>query len=264
LQSTLPIAVIDSGVGGLSIMKAIHQLLPHESLIYVADSAYAPYGEKSAAEIEHRLRLLTESLIKQSIKALVIACNTATVNAIDALRQQYNFPIIGVEPAIKPAANISKTRKVGVLVTSATAENSRFLALVAKHKQDCEVLIQPCPGLVQMIEQGQRHSAACYRLLEQLLAPLLAQTIDTLVLGCTHYPFVEQPIKHIIGEQVTLLQTAEPVALQLQRQLTAHQLVNNEPNKANIRCYTTLDANNQQALFNELWQAPLPLQNWIF
>jgi glutamate racemase len=213
------IGVFDSGIGGLSIAKCIHQNLPHENLIYVADSQFAPYGDKSSANIIERVNKIADWLINQQVKAIVVACNTATVSAIDQLRLRVSIPIIGVEPAIKPAAIHSKTQKIALLVTEATAVNTRFLSLVNKYKNGAEIYIQPCAGLVELIEQGLYESEQCRKRLNALLVPLLQSNIDTLVLGCTHYPFVRQLIQDIVGDKITIMETAQPVTEQLARQL---------------------------------------------
>jgi len=219
------IGVFDSGLGGLSIAQCIQQKLPNENLIYVADSQFAPYGDKSAAEIIERVNKIADWLIKLQVKAIVVACNTATVSAIDQLRLRVTIPIIGVEPAIKPAALHSKTKKVALLVTEATAINTRFLSLVDKHKNGADIYIQPCAGLVELIEQGLHESEKCYQVLNRFLQPLLKSNIDTLVLGCTHYPFVRSAIQNIVGDKITIMETAQPVTEQLIRQLEVNSLL---------------------------------------
>jgi len=221
------IGVFDSGVGGLSIAKCIHEHLPHESLIYVADSLFAPYGDKSSNVIIERVNKLADWLISQNVKAIVVACNTATVIAIDQLRSRVNIPIIGVEPAIKPAALHSATQKIALLVTEATSVNPRFLALVDKHKNGAQAFIQPCAGLVELIEQGLHESEQCHQLINEFLQPLLKNNIDKLVLGCTHYPFVSTMIQEIVGEGITIMETALPVTEQLIRQLSQNNLLAN-------------------------------------
>ncbi|WDE14607.1 glutamate racemase [Thalassomonas haliotis] len=264
--------MFDSGVGGLSIAKCIRQHLPRERLVYVADSAYAPYGDKGVELITERVNLIAGQLIKFNAKALVIACNTATVNAIDQLRAQIALPVIGVEPAIKPAARHSKSKKVALLVTSATATNQRFLTLVEKYSAGVEVFIQPCPGLVELIEQGKLNSRQCSGLLQQYLHPLMTQGIDTLVLGCTHYPFLLEKIQLIAGPGIKVIETATPVTRELKRQLDKHQLCAPEDQSGNIRFLTSsftqqasqtsaqLGNREQYQLFSQLWQAPISLE----
>ncbi|WDE08163.1 glutamate racemase [Thalassomonas viridans] len=255
--------MFDSGVGGLSIAKCIRQHLPQEQLVYVADSAYAPYGDKKVELITERVNLIAEQLIRLNAKALVIACNTATVNAIDQLRAQISLPVIGVEPAIKPAAQNSKSKKVAILVTSATAKNQRFLALVEKYSAGVEVFIQPCPGLVELIEQGKLNSRQCHALLEEYLFPLMAQGIDSLVLGCTHYPFLQEKIQLITGKDIKVIETASPVTRELKRQLEKHRLSAPSCQNGNIRFFSSaghLKADQEQVI-SKLWQGPVSLES---
>ena len=213
------IGIFDSGIGGLSIAQCISISLPNEKFIYIADSLFAPYGDKSSSTIIDRVNKLADWLIAQNVKAIVVACNTATVIAIEQLRLRVSIPIIGVEPAIKPAAQKSITQKIALLVTEATTVNHRFLALVSKHKNSTEVFIQPCPGLVELIERGLHESEQCREILNDFILPLLKKDIDTLVLGCTHYPFVRSLIQEIVGDNITIVETAQPVTEQLARQL---------------------------------------------
>ena len=259
---TRPIGIFDSGIGGLSITKCINEKLPHENLLYIADTLHAPYGEKSTAFIQQRVYEIAQWFIANNAKAIVVACNTATVNAIVELRQRVSVPIIGVEPAIKPAVSVSKTKKIAILVTKATAEKQRFLNLVEQYQNDSEVYIQPCPGLVELIEQGQKNSTACKVMLNGYLQPLLNKGVDTIVLGCTHYPLVKELISDLCGENVVIMETALPVTEQLQRQLALHQLLNNS---VNIGCTTFYSSNNsftQQQLFSNIWQYPLTLHKF--
>ena len=248
-----PIGIFDSGVGGLSIAKRITEHLPNEQLVYVADSAYAPYGDISNQQIIERVNVIADALISQNCKALVIACNTATVNAIDQLRKRVNLPIIGVEPAIKPAATISKSKKIGILVTQATANNARFLALVEQYKNGAQVFIQPCLGLVELIEQGQQSTDKFVHLLEQYLAPLITQGVDTLVLGCTHYPFMSEAIKKLMPSDVNLIETATPVSEQLKRQLIKHHLLAENPATLAHQFYSSSKNPAQNEIFSQLW-----------
>lgn len=271
-QPPATIGIFDSGVGGLSIAKCIQQHLPQERLVYVADSAYAPYGDKGVELITERVNLIAGQLIRLNAKALVIACNTATVNAIDQLRAQIALPVIGVEPAIKPAARHSKSKKVALLVTSATAKNQRFLTLVEKYSTGVEVFIQPCPGLVELVEQGKLNGPQCRDLLQQYLHPLMKQGIDTLVLGCTHYPFLLETIQFIAGPGIKVIETATPVTRELKRQLDRHQLSAPLCQSGNIRFFTSsytekpsqasgqIINREQYQLFSQLWQASVSLE----
>lgn len=257
-----PIGIFDSGVGGISIAKCIQQQLPHEHLIYTADSRHAPYGEKTRDFIQQRVNAIATMLVAQQAKALVLACNTATVNAIDQLRERLTIPIIGVEPAIKPAVMHSKSKKIALLVTQATATNPRFLALVARFSQGAQVIIQPCPGLVELIEQGQRQSQQCIALLKRYVCPLIDQGVDTLVLGCTHYPFLTNSISKLVGPQITIVETATAVAQQLQRQLQQQQVIACPSQTGRVRIICSERTPAAQALFSDLWQKPLIFEGW--
>ncbi|WP_286235329.1 glutamate racemase [Thalassotalea sediminis] len=252
-----PIGIFDSGVGGLSIAKCITEQLPSENLLYVADAKFAPYGDQSLETIISRVNNIAHWFITRQCKAIVVACNTATVNAIDQLRAQLTIPIIGVEPAIKPAVQYSTINKVGVLVTSATANNPRFLSLVNAHKNNAEIFVQPCPGLVNMIETGQQNSQECFQLLTQLLSPLLAKGIDHLVLGCTHYPFVSDQIKKIVGENVTLVETAQPVTDELMRQLKAHKILNTSNSQGQYLFYSSQPCRQHDQFISAFWRTQL-------
>ncbi|MBU2892699.1 glutamate racemase [Colwellia sp. D2M02] len=254
--------VFDSGVGGLSIAKCIAKQLPHENLIYVADSLHAPYGEKSIQFINERVLYIAEQLIQKEIKALVVACNTATVNAIEQLRARVSIPVIGVEPAIKPATKFSLTKKVAVLATQATSTNLRFQNLIAQHHNGAEVLIQPCPGLVEFIEQGQQNSAACQQLLKRYIEPLLHKGVDALVLGCTHYPFLLTQINDITDNKITIIETSAPVTLQLSRQLIQTNLAANNQQQAQYSFYSSAATLQQQKLMSSLWEQPITLQSF--
>ncbi len=195
----------------------------------------------------------------KGVKALVIACNTATVNAIEQLRAQVSIPIIGVEPAIKPAAKQSISKKIAILTTQATSENQRFKDLIDLHHNGAQVLIQPCPGLVEFIEQGKHHSPACNALLRQYIEPLVNQEIDTLVLGCTHYPFVQQQISTIAGKHISIIETAAPVTLQLAKKLAEMNLTACHTQQGKTQFFSSLVNKQQEKIFSQLWQASLTL-----
>jgi glutamate racemase len=225
----------------------------------VADSLYAPYGEKSVNFISERVHYIAEELIKKDIKALVIACNTATVNAIEQLRQKVNIPVIGVEPAIKPAAKLSINKKIAILATQATSINLRFNALVAEHRNGAEVIIQPCPGLVEFIEQGQQDSKACKILLKSYIEPLLHRGVDTLVLGCTHYPFALSQISEITNDKITIIETSAPVTLQLSRQLATARLCADSRQKSQYHFYSSQPTEPLQTLISSMWKSNITL-----
>ncbi|MDX8378889.1 MAG: glutamate racemase [Gallionella sp.] len=225
------IGIFDSGMGGLSVLRPIRQLLPDARLIYVADSAHVPYGNKSTAYIKQRASRLSQFLIEQGAEALVIACNTATAAAATHLRRQFTLPIIGMEPAIKPAVAATECGVVGVLATTGTLESVRFAALLARYAGEVKIVTQACPGLVEQVEQGYLHNVKTRALLVQYLAPLLNQGADTLILGCTHYPFLIPLIHDIIGEKITLIDTGEAVARQLHRRLLSEAAPSTPPHR---------------------------------
>lgn len=230
----IPIGVFDSGVGGLSVLRALRESLPHDRFTYLADSAYAPYGERTNAEVLARCeRLLHHLRTEHAIKALVVACNTATAIAIDTLREQHpELPVIGVEPALKPAMAQTRTGRIGVLATRRTLGSARFAALRARLELDAErpthIIVQACDGLADAIERDdQAEIDRLCRHYVEALGPLGAGegAIDTVVLGCTHYPFARERIQAACGAEVTLIETGEPVARQTHRRLQAHGLL---------------------------------------
>lgn len=208
-----PIGLFDSGIGGTSIWKEIHQLLPNEDSIYLADSKNAPYGQKSKEEIIYLSKKNTEYLLHKNCKIIVVACNTATTNAIKELRAQYDVPFIGIEPAIKPAAIHSQTQKIGILATKGTLNSELFYKNVEKF-QDIEIIEQIGFGLVELIEEGQINSKEIKQLLQSYLEPMVEQNIDYLVLGCSHYPYLIPLIKKIIPNHIKIIDSGEAVARQ--------------------------------------------------
>ena len=208
-----PIGLFDSGIGGTSIWREIHHLLPNEDTIYLADSKNAPYGEKSKEEIIHLSSKNTEFLLNQNCKLIVVACNTATTNAIKELRQKYDIPFIGIEPAIKPAATHSQTQKIGILATKGTLNSELFYKNVEKF-QDIKIIEQIGYGLVELIENGNINSIEMKNLLKKYLKPMIDQNIDYLVLGCSHYPYLIPQIKKILPKNIQIIDSGEAVARQ--------------------------------------------------
>ena len=213
-----PIGLFDSGIGGTSIWKEIHQLLPNEDTIYLADSKNAPYGQKSKEEIIELSFKNTEFLLNQNCKLIVVACNTATTNAIKELRAKYNVPFIGIEPAIKPAALHSKTQKIGILATKGTLNSELFYKNVEQF-QDIQIIEQIGFGLVELIEGGKIDSDELQELLLKYLNPMVQSNIDYLVLGCSHYPYLIPQIKKIIPKKITIIDSGEAVARQTKKVL---------------------------------------------
>ena len=253
LHNNNPIGVFDSGVGGISVLKHIHVLLPHESLLYLADSLYAPYGNKTAEEITARCMILADFLIAQNVKALVVACNTATAAAIDELREAFDIPIIGMEPAVKPAAEASKNGVIGVLATVGTLKSAQFAALLESYGRNVKVVTQACVGLVECIERGELDTTETKALIRLYATPLLAEGADTIVLGCTHYPFVKHVIQEIVGDKITLIDTGAAVAKQLKRQLEEKDLLSTSQEKAEVKFWTNSEAENASQVTDKLW-----------
>ncbi len=244
-----PIGIFDSGIGGLSVLQEINQLLPHESLIYVGDSAHAPYGDRSADYVRKRSRQIADFLIDQGVKALVIACNTATAEAASELRKTLDIPVIGMEPAIKPAAELSKSGVIGVLATQRTINSERLLGLTERYAKNKKVLAQACPGLVEQVENGDLAGKRTLTLLRRYIEPLLAQNADALILGCTHYPFLMPAIRQIAGHQIRILETGRPVARQLYRVLQQNALLNLNY-QDNCRKTTDTDTDNEEPVIS--------------
>lgn len=219
-----PIGIFDSGLGGLSVLRAVRARLPAERIVYVADSRYAPYGQRDDDFIADRTLAICEWLVAQGAKALVVACNTATAQSIALVRERLSVPLVGVEPGIKPAAARSKSRVAGVLATQVTLRSARFQALVERHAADLRVLCQPGHGLVEAVERCDVNSPALVELLRGYVQPMLDAGADTLVLGCTHYPFLDAAIRSIVGERMTLVDTSVAIARQLERVLDQHGL----------------------------------------
>lgn len=216
MPSNAPIGVFDSGVGGLSVLREIHGLLPGESLLYAADCAHIPYGEKDPAFIRERCQQVAEFFLEKGAKAMVLACNTATVAAVNDLRECHaQWPIVGMEPAVKPAAAATKSGVVGVLATTGTLQSARFAALLDRFASTVKVVTQPCPGLVERVEIGDLTGPLTRALLKGYVAPLLAAGCDTIILGCTHYPFLKPLLRELLPAEVTLIDTGSAVARRL-------------------------------------------------
>jgi glutamate racemase len=248
-----PIGVFDSGLGGLSVLKEIRRLLPAETLLYVADSGHVPYGEKSEAYIQARSIALAQFLRGRGAKAIVVACNTATAAAVSLLREELPLPVIGMEPAVKPAVAATRSGVVGVLATTGTLASAKFAALLARFAGDIEVITQPCPGLVEQVERGDLQGPVTRDLVERYVLPLLARGADTLILGCTHYPFLQPLITRVAGAGVTLIHTGPAVAQQVHRVLDAHDLLTPGGGEASERFWTSGDPAQLQEPVNRLW-----------
>ncbi|AOI70976.1 glutamate racemase [Burkholderia ubonensis] len=214
-----PVGVFDSGLGGLSVLRAVRAQLPDESFVYVADSRNAPYGPRDEAFITERTLAIGEWLARQGAKALVVACNTATAQSIAAIRERLSIPLVGVEPGIKPAAALSASGIAGVLATQSTLASARFQALLDRYGAGRRFICQPGHGLVEAVERGDTNSPALRALLDGYLQPMLDAGADTLVLGCTHYPFFTETIRDLVGDRLTIVDTSDAIARQLARVL---------------------------------------------
>jgi len=246
-----PIGIFDSGVGGLTIYKEIHKILPNESIIYLADSKNAPYGERSKEEIIDISTKNTEFLLSKGCKIIVVACNAASTNAVQYLRENFSVPIIRVQPAIKPAALNSRTKVVGILATKGTLKSDLLLETSQRFAQGVEVVEQVGEGLVSLIENGQMHSSEMDALLERHIQPMLEKNIDYLVLGCTHYPFLTPQIKTLVGDKVSVLDSGEAIAGQTKVILEAENLINKDHHKISRLFYTNKDTDVLQNILDE-------------
>lgn len=253
MQSAGAIGVFDSGVGGLSVLHHIRQTLPHERLIYVADSAHVPYGDKTPAYIEQRSLILTRFLIEQGADAIVIACNTATAAAAASLRSRFSIPIVGMEPAVKPAVAATRSGVVGVLATIGTLESARFAALLERYAGEVEIVTQGCPGLVEQVELGELNSPRTRALIERYTAPLLARGADTIILGCTHYPFLAPLIREVVGAHIALVDTGEAVARHLQQRIRNELPGRIAGAEATAQFFSSGDAGQSSRIMSILW-----------
>lgn len=237
MNNNQPIGIFDSGVGGLSVLQHIHRLLPHENLIYIADSGHAPYGCKDQVFVEQRSRIIAEHLISQGVKAIVIACNTATAAIIEAFRKQYDIPFIGVEPGIKPAIAMTKNGRIGIMATAHTLASTRYSELSQRFSEGVHLYHQACPGLADQVEKGQLNNPLTLQLLQEYLDNLQQNKVDTIVLGCTHYSFLSSQIKYLIGDSIILVDTSSAIAEQLLRVITQECLHN--INNGSIRYFSS-------------------------
>ena len=241
-RSSAPIGVFDSGLGGLSVLRALRAQMPDESFVYLADSAFCPYGEKDDLTIETRVHELVGELVARDCKAAVIACNTACAVALTSLRKRFRLPIVGLEPAVKPAVLRSKHRRVAVLATPRTARGDKLRELIELHAGPVVVETIPAPGLVDLIETGHIQGREIRSLLSQLLEGPLARGCDAVVLGCTHYPFLAGVIAEIVGPSVAILSSGKPVARQTERVLERDGLRGAHGGSGMCAYFTTGDA----------------------
>ena len=240
--SGAPVGVFDSGAGGISVLRELQRELPGEDFIYYADSGHCPYGGKPREAILARAVAITEFLLARGCKLIVVACNTATIAAVEQLRESYPLPFIGMEPAVKPAVQQTRSGVVGVLATGAALGGEKFHKLVAAHAGGLRVITQPCPGWVELVERGELDTPAARELVARQVAPLIAQRADTLVLGCTHYPFLRPLVEQAAGAGVQVLDTGAAVARHTRRVLEREHLLNESARKGSVQWHTSGDA----------------------
>jgi glutamate racemase len=244
-----PIGVFDSGVGGLSVLRAMRKLMPEESILYFGDQGHVPYGPRSMKQIQNFSEGITEFLLDHDAKLIVVACNAASAAALKHLRTRFpEVSFVGMEPAVKPATETTKTGKVGVLATPATFQGALYASVVERFAAGVELLQHTCPGLVNQIEKGDLNSTDTRLILEDALLPMLEKNIDTVVLGCTHYPFVIPLIERIVGEKVRVIDPAPSVAKQAKRLLEAAGMKNQPQSCASVRFFTSGDAAEMKSI----------------
>jgi len=237
-----PIGMFDSGIGGLSILREVRRQLPGENILYLADQAHVPYGSRSLENVRQLSFAITDFLIDQDVKLVAVACNTASAASLHALRERHpQIPFVGMEPAVKPAAENSQTRTVGVLATPATFQGALFASVVERFADGVTVLQETLPGLVEQVEKGEIDSARTRSILEQGVRPLLDAGADTLVLACTHFPFVIPQLQAIVGEGIRVIDPAPAVARQMGRLLTQRNQHSNGIEAGTVRYVSSGD-----------------------
>jgi len=249
-MSNYPIGIFDSGVGGTSIFKEIHALLPNENIIYLADSRNAPYGNKTQGEIKSLSIKNTEYLLSKDCKIIVVACNTATTNAISYLRESYQVPFIGIEPAIKPAALNTQTKAVGILATKGTLSSQLFHKTSDLYANGIKVVEQIGEGIVPLIESGKLNSDEMKDLLQFYLEPMLKANIDYLVLGCTHYPYLIPMLETMLPEDVKIIDSGLAVAKQTKAVLQSQGLLNLDDTQPSVKLYSNSNVDVLNTLLN--------------
>lgn len=251
MHSQKPIGIFDSGVGGTSIWKEIHELLPNEDTLYLADSKNAPYGNKSQEAIISLSLKNTEFLLKQNCKIIVVACNTATTNAIKVLRERFDVPFIGIEPAIKPAALQTKTKSIGILATRGTLSSDLFSTTAQAFTKNINVVEVVGEGLVPLIEKGSLESKEMVQLLKKFTAPMIAAEVDYLVLGCSHYPYLVPILKKILPKEVKIIDSGEAVAKQTKLILENFNLLNPQTKSPKLQFYSNATIDTLQLLLKQ-------------
>ncbi len=263
-MSIQPIGLLDSGFGGLSVMRAIRAQGPHENLIYTADCGFAPWGDRDDAFIQQRVDVIVNYLLSRNIKALVIACNTATAVCAEALRDRLTIPVIGIEPAVLPAARATQTKAVAVMATVKTIESERYTSLKTRVEDpDIQIFDCPCPGLMECVEAGAFHSKTTRQLIQHFVSPLLEHNIDQIVLGCTHYPFLEEEIQRVVGPNVSLIDPAPAVARHLYNVLTEKDMLTNSQEAGSEEFYVSGANPERERVLQALWKPDSSLKELL-
>ena len=259
-RTELPVAVFDSGLGGISVLRALVRRMPGEDFLYFGDSANAPYGVRPAAEVRELTQSVIARLYARGIKAAVIACNTATAVCAESLRAELSMPVVGIEPAVLPGARTTRTGIIGVMATTKTLASAKYRHLKSIAPKEVRIIDCPCPGLMDCVEAGEFRTPHTMALLREYVEPLVEAGADTLVLGCTHYPFLSDAIRLTAGPGIRLIDPAPAVARQLKRRLDEPGLLN-DTKKAPARIFCTTDANEaRERILRLLWTNNAVLQ----
>jgi glutamate racemase len=257
---TAPVGIFDSGVGGLSVAREIRRALPAEHLLYFADTAYLPYGDRTDAEVRARSLAIGGWIEAQGAKVLVVACNTASGASLEALREVLRIPVIGLEPALKPAVHQTRVGRVGVMATRGTIGSARFQRLVDNYAQGVQVVRDPCPGLADLVEDGMLGGPELAERMESYVAPLREAGVDTVVLGCTHYVFVRDAIQQALGPDVLLLDSGDAIARRT-RQILDEAGALQPDGPGSFRLLTSGDPAEVGPVVERLWGAPVPVEH---
>ncbi|MDQ4100089.1 MAG: glutamate racemase [Chloroflexota bacterium] len=239
MDPSAPIGIFDSGLGGLSVLREVRQQLPAEDVVYYADNAYCPYGSRTAEEIQARSEAIAAALLAEGAKAVVVACNTASSVAITHLRARFDIPFIGLEPAVKPAVQLTRSGKVAVLATPRTVTGERLRRLIHAYAREIDVVTVPAPGLVELVETGTLSGEQVQLALRPLLEPLLARGVDTIVLGCTHYPFLRREIEAFVGPTIAVIDSGAAIARRTREVLLQHGALQDRPQRGELQLMTS-------------------------
>lgn len=257
-----PIGIFDSGVGGLTVLREIRKHLPHENLLYVADSGHAPYGDKPKHFIMERSAAIMDFFVGQQVKAIVVACNTATAAAVKELRPLYNVPIVAMEPAVKPASMQTKTGVIGVMATNRTLASNNFQILFSRFADQVNIIPQACSGLVEQVERAELDSAKTRALIHHYVQPLVAQNVDVIVLGCTHYPFLAPLIQEIVGTSIAVIDSGAAIGRELKSRLEKTERLSNRQHLGSSQFWSTDNTDKAKHIISQLWGMEVDVANF--